>query len=147
MPTHAAVASGLEGLVGGFLMGHDFRRQRTLDREQAGDRQRARDRQTRLDTEASETLRRSRLVEDVELREEHGLAFDTGERVGALRQGVAEHLMSIPDGPHGPAHPCATCHRAPASRSGAGAIARSGFLGFRNFWKLATADSGEAPRC
>jgi hypothetical protein len=98
--TGSAGAGGLEGLVGGFLMGYDIRRQRTQDREDATERERLRRRQEMLDAQAAEDRQRQQAVGDLALREEYGLEFDptaARDRVGNLRRGVGENLTAAGD--------------------------------------------------
>ena len=105
MPGHTSSsgAAVLEGLVGGFLLGRDVRRQRTFDRQDADDRRRRiatededrrflhddretdaeslrrqNERQERIDDIAEEMSRRNRLEQEVRLASK-GFAFDPDE--------------------------------------------------------------------
>ena len=91
-----AVAGFLEGLLGGALTGADFRRRRDLDGMAVDDRKRRMAQEEEDRALLREQHRRAGIVQDINLREQHGLAFDVPRMsVDELRTGVGDALKTF----------------------------------------------------
>jgi hypothetical protein len=87
----AAGAAALNGLVGGFLQGHDLRRQRTQDQQAAEEIQRQRQRQEQADAFAIQDRATQRFDADLAREQEHGVYRTPGSLDGpGLRTRVGE---------------------------------------------------------
>jgi hypothetical protein len=97
MAAPSAAGSGLEGLVGGFLLGSDLSRRRRTDADTAAERQR-RIQQEDADRRALTDARgRQTALQDLTLAREHGLAFGPRPKMSLedLRTGVGESLRTF----------------------------------------------------
>jgi hypothetical protein len=103
--TGSPYAAGIEGLVAGFLMGHDFRTQKRLQAQDEEDRRRAIQRQQEQDAQATADRARSQALQDFTLEQQYGVRYDPsytpqeapsyatkGDKVQGLRSGVGERL-------------------------------------------------------
>lgn len=98
MPDAGSIGAAIQGLAGGFLTGTDFSRRRRDDRNAAEDRKMRLAQEQESLALAREQARRAGIVQDINLREQHGLTFDMPRMsLDDLRTGVGDGLMTFDD--------------------------------------------------